>query len=366
MHGMTKQVFLEGDVMDCLQTLPDDSVHCVVTSPPYWGLRSYLADDDIRKPLEIGTEISLDEYVAKMVKVFGEVKRVLRPRGTLWLVIGDSYNGSGGAGRDYNTGGLREGQPRYPGRDVSYLKPKDMCGVPWRVAFALQEDGWWLRSATIWAKPNPFPSPVSDRPTSSYEFVFLLAKSQHYFYDHERVKEERVITVTSEIVYGGTTRNLRDVWTISPQPFPSAHFAVFPERLAEICIKAGTSKRGCCPKCGAPWERLVKRTKVKISDSKRYSGVVDRNDAEDSRFTHLTDTIGWQPTCECDLAPVPCVTLDPFGGSGTVAKVSRDLGLNSIYIDLNPEYVKMAMERVGESLFNEIERRVVGDDKAVG
>jgi DNA modification methylase len=226
--------FLEGDVIDCLKSLPDESVHCCVTSPPYWGLRDYGIDG------QLGLEETPDEYVANMVEVFREVKRVLRSDGTLWLNLGDSYASSA-----KESGGHNPKQDSNRGSRTG-LKPKDLVGIPWRVALALQTDGWWLRSDIIWSKTNPMPESVTDRPTCAHEYVFLLTK-----------------------------------------------------------------------------------------------------------------TIGWQPTCSCDTGEViPCTTLDPFGGSGTVAKVSRDFGRDSIYIDLNSEYVQMAMNRVGKSLFNEIYHEV--------
>ena len=148
--------FICGDALEVLRTLPSESVHCVVTSPPYWCLRDYHVEG------QIGLEQSPEDYVSRLVAVFGEVRRVLRPDGTLWLNLGDCYNGSGGAGGDYNKGGLKEGQPKYPGRKIARLKPKDLVGIPWRVAFALQADGWYLRSDIIWHKPNPMPESVTD------------------------------------------------------------------------------------------------------------------------------------------------------------------------------------------------------------
>src|SRR5690606_34643417 len=261
--------------------LPPESVQCVVTSPPYFGLRDYGVEG------QIGLEATPEEYVAKLVEVFRGIRPVLRPDGTVWLNLGDSYNGSGGAGGDYNEGGLKEGQPRYPGRRVKGLKPKDLIGIPWRVAFALQADGWYLRSDIIWHKPNPMPESVTDRPTRAHEYIFLLTKSPRYYYDAEAIKEplakpEELLRKTPT-VFGGrnkhegygtrrhsgneyvgtyTGRNKRSVWTIAPQPFPEGHFAVFPEKLVEPCILAGTSPKAC-PKCRAPWKRVVERERAR-------------------------------------------------------------------------------------------------------
>ncbi|MCP5404620.1 MAG: site-specific DNA-methyltransferase, partial [Pseudomonadaceae bacterium] len=233
-----------GNVLDILPTLPANSVQCCVTSPPYWGLRDYqtgtweggdpecdhktmrsigastLRNDGRdrigtlphektaaivvpaggvcpkcgarRIDQQLGSEATPEEYVANMVAVFREVRRVLREDGTLWLNLGDSYNGSGGAGGDYAAGGLKDGQPKFGGRNVGTLKPKDLVGIPWRVALALQADGWWLRSDIIWHKPNPMPESVTDRPTKAHEYIFLLTKSARYYYDAEAVKENSV------------------------------------------------------------------------------------------------------------------------------------------------------------------------------
>lgn len=222
-----KATIFVGDVRQRLAELPDQSVQCVVTSPPYWGLRDYGNDG------QIGLEQTPDEYVNEMVKVFTEVRRVLKDDGVLWLNLGDSYNGSGGAGGDYSPGGLKEGQPKYPGRKVSSLKPKDLVGIPWRVAFALQTDGWWLRQDIIWHKPNPMPESVTDRCTKAHEYVFILSKSARYFFNHVGSKEQG----------SDGMRNRRSVWTIQTRPFKGAHFAVMPEALCEPPILA-TSRPG--------------------------------------------------------------------------------------------------------------------------
>lgn len=293
--------------MDCLEglkQLPDNSINCCVTSPPYWGLRDYGVEG------QIGLEKTPEEYVANMVEVFREVKRVLRKDGTLWLNLGDSYNGSGGAGGDYNKGGLKEGQPKYPGRKVAGLKPKDLVGIPWRVAFALQVDGWYLRQDIIWHKPNPLPESVKDRCTKAHEYIFLLAKSSQYYYDNEAIKEDakpesekrykstfhtgkkeisgqgRPGNVSNTPGYKKWTgkRNKRSVWTVTVKPFKEAHFATFPPDLIKSCILAG------CPAGG--------------------------------------------------------VVLDPFIGSGTTGMVAAMYQRNFIGFELNSEYCKMAEKRI--------------------
>jgi len=220
---------LVGDARQILTELPANTFNTCVTSPPYWGLRDYGISG------QIGAEIELDSYLAEIVRVFREVRRVLRPDGTLWLNIGDSYTSGGRTWRDTDK--------KNPARAMSYrpptpagLKPKDLIGVPWRVAFALQADGWYLRSDIIWHKPNCQPESVKDRPTQSHEYLFLLTKSDSYYYDHAAIVES-----TQD---GLTTRNRRTVWSINTEPYREAHFAVFPPALVAPCIKAGSPERG--------------------------------------------------------------------------------------------------------------------------
>jgi DNA modification methylase len=386
---VTQHLFYVGDVLQVLKQIPDESIHCVVTSPPYWGLRNYGVDG------QIGLEKTPDEYVAKLVEVFREVRRVLRKDGTLWLNLGDSYNGSGGAGGDYNPGGLREGQPKYPGRKVGSLKPKDLVGIPWRVAFALQADGWYLRSDIIWAKPNAMPESVKDRPTKAHEYVFLLAKSKKYFYDADAIREPHVrlwneknggtFAGGKQSVLGGTKqhrgpyplpnpfgRNKRSVWIIPTEPFPDAHFATFPTALVEPCIKAGTSERGCCPKCGAPWERVVEYKRPENAKPKKptesWNVGTGLQPHRGYRGTPVVECIGWRPTCSCGIEEtVPCVVLDPFGGAGTTNLVAAKLGRSSIYIDLNSSYVDMAIRRLNKynNIFRQYEVKMIDMSNAI-
>ena len=240
---------LEGDVREVLKTLDDESVQCVVTSPPYWGLRDYGVDD------QLGLEPTPEEYVENMVSVFQEVKRVLRKDGTVWLNLGDSYSSGG---RETTTNQTLRGGKDYgvtrPKPNKS-IKPKDLIGIPWRVAFALQEDGWYLRSDIIWNKPNPMPESVTDRPTKSHEYIFLLTKSAKYYYDHEAIKEKGEYPAGTKAAKGSAkrystdlvnsrppeykiydgTRNKRSVWKITTKPYKEAHFATFPEELPELC-----------------------------------------------------------------------------------------------------------------------------------
>lgn len=300
-----------GDALDVARTLADESVQTIVTSPPYFGLRDYGEDG------QIGAEGSVGEYVARMVELFRELRRVLADDGTLWLNLGDSYTGSWGnqgrkadrgTQRPINTGMLTPvTDGRYPtkGSGTGSRRPgeppaKNLLGAPWRVAFALQDDGWFLRSDIIWDKPNPMPSSVRDRPTSAHEHMFLLSKSTRYFYDWEAIAEDAVSDRPSGNGFArperisldgrgqdepwsdiGGKRNKRDVWRVATVPFPGAHFAVYPPDLVRPCILAG-SRPG--------------------------------------------DTV-----------------LDPFSGSGTTGAVATFEGRKYIGIDLNREYLDLSL-----------------------
>lgn len=377
------------------------SVHCVVTSPPYWGLRAYAGEQGIDWPAvdyaplaglpelriepmtcALGHEPTPEAYIGHLVLVMREMWRVLRDDGTCWVNLGDSYNGSGGAGGDYGKGGLREGQPKYNGRKVGSLKPKDLVGIPWRFALAAQADGWWLRSDVIWAKPNPMPESVTDRPTKAHEYIFLLAKAQRYYYDAEAIAEpahypgdNRALRTDNRKVHEplsrdkgsrartgnptGAFRNRRTVWTIATRPYPGSHYAVFPPTLVEPMILAGTSERGCCPACGAPWERVVEKPDMserpRRSDEAKTMAIYGEQSGMSSagqqyqewRNSNPDVTTGWQPTCTCPAAdPVPCTVLDPFAGSGTTGMVAIAHRRRAILCDVSTEYLEQhALER---------------------
>ena len=270
------------------------------------------------------------------------------------------------------------------------LKPKDLCGIPWRVAFGLQADGWWLRSEIIWAKPNPMPESVTDRPTKAHETIFLLTKSPTYFYDQEAVREPvtestmyrartdfitnndvakrkhfdpktpsinpRTAEATRQAILDGRGRNLRTVWTIPTQPYPDAHFATYPEKLVEPCIKAGTSVKGCCAACGAPWAREIDVTyrNDTTTDGRPAKGNHrPETNGEKSTFAsgertrRLTTTTGWHSMCTHAADTVPCTVLDIFCGSGTTGEVAMKLGRSFIGIELNPKYCELARNRIG-------------------
>lgn len=307
--------------MTVLAAMPDQSVNCCVTSPPYWGLRDYGCAG------QLGLESTPEEYVAKMVAVFREVRRVLRDDGTLWLNLGDSYAGSWG-----NAGGQNRGKgtqrpiagksitkdadierhgsyvpPGARGFPASGIKPKDLIGIPWRVAFALQADGWYLRQDIIWSKPNPMPESVRDRCTKAHEYIFLLSKSERYYFDSDAIKEPSVTKDTRKPYApgqvdargnghdrkggseragenAGEMRNKRSVWTVTTKPFKAAHFATFPPDLIEPCILAG--------------------------------------------------------------CPVGGTVLDPFGGSGTTGLVAQRCGREAVLAELNSAYIDIALARI--------------------
>ena len=381
---MTVRV-LQGDCRDVLKTLPDESVHCVVTSPPYFGLRDYGVTG------QIGLEGTPEAFVAELVKVFADARRVLRSDGTLWLNLGDSYvapngrssGGSYGRGPNSQLAHMHEAQEQGIVRGWGTLPAKNLVGVPWRVAFALQAAGWWLRQDIIWAKPNPMPESIRDRATKAHEYLFLLAKSERYYFDFEAFSEPRVGTDDAGVAgwasgdtphsaiahnrqkgdaktfRGGqyvndnkfqnshatersstgnqaslkTTRNRRSVWTIATEAFDGAHFATFPTALVEPCILAGCPER-TCGACG---------TALSLPSLRR----------EDSDFSVC-------PSCNAALDEVgvaPGVVLDCFGGAGTTGLVADRHKRNAILIELNPEYAEMARNRITNDspLFAEVE-----------
>jgi DNA modification methylase len=400
------------DVLDYLRSLPDKCVDCVITSPPYYGLRDYSANG------QIGLEPTLREYIEAMVVIFFEVMRVLKPTGTCWVNMGDSYNSSP-AGK--NPGGFQgaamqrndgydNSQPRsdksFKGGYRDGLKPKDLMLVPHRLAIALQEAGWWVRSDIVWHKPNPMPESVTDRPTKSHEYVFLLTKRARYFYDQEAVRESHLVGtggrqraairgsfVYSEVSrkyksrnttpeslgnansglylsgYNPAGRNRRSVWTIATESFSGAHFAAFPQKLVEPCLLAGCP-REVCAECGAPVVRVVEIKKASQENRNKIAketgwgfqrGSRDLREGESEstgRTRSVQDmfdsigktrtTTGFRPTCDCNAGFVPGLVLDPFMGSGTVALVAIRHGRDYIGCDISPEYVAMAERRIAD------------------
>jgi DNA modification methylase len=383
-----------GDAMEVLERMPSQSVHCAVTSPPYWGLRKYLTDDN----RELGLESHPDLYVSRLVEVFREVRRVLRDDSTFWLDIGDTFGPKG----DWKRSG--------------------MVGIPHRLAFALQDDGWILAMEHIHSKPAPMTESVTNRCTKSHEYIFMFVKKAGYFFDQFAIREKsnsfgrqhasdvkppkvramQLLNYSTSSAcqlstnYERETRNKRSVWEVPHGGYKGAHFATFSGSLILPCIKAGTSEKGCCMECGAPWKRVVERTRTptrpgensKITDvnGARLNGEVIGNRDPERHVTSLRH-LGWYPSCKCYGLPSmpstpsagessyaewvkqarelcrqaeeehgdsvePCVVLDPFIGSGTTAVVCLGLGRYSMGIDLSEDYLqKNAIPRIeGELL----------------
>jgi DNA modification methylase len=411
---------------DCrlMPELPDESVQMVVTSPPYWGLRKYAGEQTIDDwGCAYGLEPTPELYVRHTIEILREIKRVLRKDGVVFWNIADSYAGSGkGLNADGKDGGSGKKQltnagsidvvsskriPRGSGRwndsDIpasGVLKPKDLCLIPFRVAIAAQEDGWWVRSDIIWSKNNPMPESVRDRPTNSHEYILMFTKSKDYYWDQEAVREEQTGNAhprgdetcndsyqkargsfkdfKSPITKLPAGRNLRSVWTFPTQPYPAAHFATFPEELPERCIKAATPEAGCCSKCGKPWERLVEKTKAvpaswhgsyfddgknlevhpnvgrredahtnggKVDNTKRLALMRQQARENGGEYVNETKTIGWQPACKCNAPAIPSTVLEPFAGSGTTLYVAARLGRKSVGYELSGEYCRLIVQR---------------------
>jgi DNA modification methylase len=422
---------MHGDALEILPGLPEGFAQTCVTSPPYWGLRDYgvapriwggepgcrhawgrgergrrsdlLPAERTRSRGRLGTDgrqgragleggrfcrrcgawrgcLGLEPdpglYVEHLVCVLREVRRALREDGTLWLVLGDTF----AAARTYQVRDAKRPDPggRLPASVPAGLKPKDLVGIPWRVAFALQADGWWLRSDIVWAKPNPMPESVRDRPTRAHEYVFLLAKRHRYFYDPDAIREpdcgrsagsgyvrpERLTYRDARGPRGqerewrpGGGRNRRSVWKVATQPFPGAHFATFPPRLVEPCVLAGSSPTAC-GRCGAPWRRLVASERLldgKHVVSGSWTDPAQRltrgraplpSGAGHWRCSVRRVTLRWEPSCDHLDDVGRCTVLDPFAGSGTTGVVACRHGRDFLGIELNAEYARLARRRL--------------------
>lgn len=412
---MPEATLLVGDAEAVLRTLPEKSVHCVVTSPPYYRLRDYHVEgqiglEDLHDCLGWATGNPCGQcYICKIVAVFREVWRVMRDDATLWLNIGDTFSNvgkNGGHSFGKNTTSANGGYQTVRNLKKSGGgKAKDMLGIPFRAALALQADGWYLRSDIIWSKLNPMPENVTDRPTRSHDYLFLLTKSPKYFYDPEAVKEpatggthsrgtklsppkESANTADGNGHKNWTSftpnmvafRNKRSVWPIASEAFTSGHFATYPCKLVEPCILAGTSARGVCPTCYTPWKRVFIRRPL-AEPPQNYHGSLLK---EGRKVRIRPDTgmgnryeqfaVGWRPGCNCYEAPawqsdldadqlapllksyksfptVPATVLDPFNGAATTGKVALEHGRNYIGIDLNPEYIEISRNRLASTNF---------------
>lgn len=362
-----------GDALTTLRTMPQGVFHTCVTSPPYWGLRDYGIAG------QLGLEQTPEEYVDHMIEVFREVRRTLREDGTLWLNLGDTYTQNGRnmswLNASSKVGNTKWSIQRSIDKISPSLKAKDLVGIPWRLAFALQADGWYLRSDIIWHKPNAMPESITDRPTKSHEYIFLLTKSSRYFYDAEAIKEPAISKRPSGNGFKracrrsywnadgtprgndaqwsdvGGKRNCRTVWTITTKPFRDAHFATFPPEIPEICIKAGTSEYGACSLCRAPYKRIIEKPHVgdtgKVRPTYEAGGNLNRTCHPGQHLPVKRKFLGWRATCNHKNASVvPCVVLDPFAGAGTTGLVAKRYGRHFVGIELNPKYAEMARKRI--------------------
>jgi len=374
-QGGKAELYYGEDARATLRGLPENSVHLVSTSPPYWGLRDYGATED-----QIGLEDSLEGYVQALVGVFREVRRVLRSDGVLWLNLGDSYASGGRQGHGTRVGFKQQSNRGSNGQRNSArpptpegLKPKDLVGAPWRVAFALQQDGWYLRSAAPWVKRNPMPESVLDRPTTATEYVFLLAHPDsggRYFYDPFEVRQRygrkrnwrnsdsweyslEVLNADSPVLLSDDGHPLG--FQVNPKPYRGAHFATWPAELVRPLILLGASSKGVCSSCGKPWgralqSRALRPTAAKVGgDPGRGDGGARVREGSGSGGNALGQKRcpgGWAPPCKCDAPVSRPVVLDPFSGSATTGMVALSEGCDYVGVDLNPDYLPLAMARL--------------------
>jgi len=364
----------QGDVIERLSEMPESSVHMCMTSPPYFGLRDYGEDG------QIGLEDSLDEFIEKLVEVGDELRRVLREDGNWWLNLGDSFAGSGRGQWDNDEGQTKEAYSPdsgdLPDRDVN-LRRKNKMLVPHRVAIALQDAGWIVRSDAVWSKPNPMPHPVKDRLNESKEFVFHLTPNPDYWFDLDAIREPHAEVSKQRMKQGpvnadtegrGTNDDLRaeqlchsngknpgDILEVTTKPFPEAHFAVYPPELCEKPIKSSCPPKVCAD-CGTPYERDVEREQRGDNTSLRDDQPqLDPENADKALSRPPTDWEpgaaefkGWEQTCDCETDETkPGIAIDPFTGAGTTCMVAKQQGRRFVGIELNPEYVAMAQKRVG-------------------
>ena len=390
--------FLQGNCLDKIQELDDNSIDCVVSSPPYWGLRDYGVEG------QLGLETTYQEHIKNIVEIFRAMKPKLKETATIWLNYGDSYAATvnGTKGKD-----IKNDDRGFVDKPFStiqgVLKPKDLVMIPNRIAIALQDDGWWIRSEIIWHKPNPMPESVKDRPTSAHEKIWLITKSKKYYYDADAIrvpqKQDSIARAGRDVWKNNKTdsgnysipnvdsakklnqkvldtvaegkipmANKRNVWTVTTKPFKGAHFATFPKDLIEPCIKAGCPEK-ICVECGKPYIRKIKignynkeyqkscggnvDGKYTGKSTKNYKGAKAQNPSETKKriLESLREKIdlGLHKNCECNTQDYkPGIVLDPFGGSGTTGIVSKHLKRKAILIELNEEYISIAKKRINK------------------
>jgi DNA modification methylase len=454
----------EGDAAEVLRAMPENSVDCIVTSPPYWALRDYgtatwhggdpecdhrrgwrpraartratetsrmaqggatsEAQDAAvatyretcarcgarRVDAQLGLEATPEEYIDRLVAIFAECRRVLKPSGTAWINIGDTWaNSNKQTGRSEDAADLERQRRQYPGAGSSLkrtlalnertaiaatygggVKEKDAVGVPWMLAFAMRADGWWWRQPIIWSKPNAMPESAKDRCTNSFEVVHLMTKSAVYFFDWwavaepltdssvERLAQDVAAQVGSDRVPGKTNGNMkavggyggvrrrRDVWSIPTEGSEWDHYATFPERLVEPCVMAGSSSRGVCPECGAPHRRVVEASGGAIGMSWTTDDMRERGIRRSTNATHdgsyQREDMGWLPGCAHGHEPVQAMVLDPFAGTGTTLAVAVKLGRRAVGVELSRDHCATIERRVAAA---EMERSRGGEGALV-
>lgn len=396
---MRKDIVYNEDCLTGLAKMPDESVDCCVTSPPYYGLRDYGHGD------QLGLETTPDLYVDKMVQVFEQVKRVLKKEGTLWLNLGDTYNAYKANTWDTNYAGHSQRPVHKKGLTTTNLKNKDLIGIPWMMAFALRSAGWYLRQDIIWHKPNPMPESVTDRCTKAHEYIFLLSKSAKYYYDAESIKSVMADTTVQRLLQGGlglqkgsdrvpgktngamkavgTLRkgyshrgtgdkkmsghsgnrdadgniigdgfaNKRSVWTVTTKPYSEAHFATFPQDLIVDCIKAGCPEY-VCNKCGKARERNfdVKPMVINRSNRREEMGQPDGIAASGNVVSNREAIFKGYTDCGCNEGFSHGVVLDPFMGAFTTALVAKKLNRHFVGFELNADYIKIGEKRLNVEL----------------
>jgi site-specific DNA-methyltransferase (cytosine-N4-specific) len=314
---------ITGNALTALKEVPDNSIHAAVTSPPYWPqLRDY-GGPQTEWPSGwvgcLGDEPHPLQFAQNLCSIFAEVKRVLRPDGTFWVNIGDSYAKDNKLAGD----GIKEG---------------DVLGVPWLLATEMRRQGWYLRSSCIWYKPDAFPRSAQDRCSEDHEYIFMFSKSRDYYFDKEAIRVEE----------DGKSHYHRTVWRIAASNFKGSHVATFPEKLAATCIKAGTSEGGYCGNCGAPHVRVVEKTRVPTRPAKKNKVDETKKACRDPlRHITIVKTVGWKQSCECIGSPVePATVLDPFSGAATTGVAALNLGRRYLGTELFPEYVRISSDRL--------------------
>jgi DNA modification methylase len=377
-----RNVTLYGDNRKVLRELIDAGVRCnlAVTSPPYFNLRSYLPSDSPSKPFEIGNEQELGDYIDTLVEVFSLVRELLYDDGSLWVVISDSYAGSGGAG-----GQTKAEQIKYRGaKAITGMKQKDLCLVPSHFAIAMREAGWWVRCDVIWHKPSCLPPYASDRPLRDHEYVWVFSKTADAYYDEHAVRifsrQQDVVKVAKRDKYPahrgepgsmlGVSAGhhlVRSTWSINPESLQEAHFAAYPTELASRIIRLASSERGHCPNCGAGFKRIIEKGEPDEDHKKacgadstgEYHGQSQKDylnaKAQDASATKARileslvekRTVGWEPGCKCGLEPIPALVLDPFLGSGRTAKACELLDRDYLGIELNRDFESIIKKQTG-------------------